>query len=68
MGSDVKRMLLRPSECADAIGVSRSKMYGMLARDQLPFVRVEGLIRVPVDALQRWIADQAAEHAAEGGR
>lgn len=63
----MERLLLRPIEAAEAIGVGRSKMYELLASGELPSVRIGCSVRVPVDALRAWIARQVAERA-EAGR
>lgn len=54
------RLMLRPTEAADAIGVSRSKAYQLIAEGTLPSVRLGGCVRVPVVALQQWIDAQLA--------
>jgi excisionase family DNA binding protein len=58
------RLLLRPAEAADAIGVSRSKTYELIAAGELPSVKVGGCVRVPLDALRQWIDRQLAERTA----
>lgn len=55
------RLMLRPTEAADAIGVSRSKAYELIAAGEIPSVKVGGCVRVPVAALQSWIARQLTE-------
>ncbi len=62
------RLMLRPSEAGDAIGVSRSKAYELIASGKIPSVKVGGCVRVPVAALQAWIDRQLAERAEAGGR
>jgi excisionase family DNA binding protein len=52
------RLLLRPVEAAEAIGIGRSKVYELLASGELPSIRIGGSVRVPVDALRAWIAQQ----------
>lgn len=54
----VDRLLLRPTEAAEAIGICRSKIYELLASRELPSIRIGGSVRVPVDALRAWIARQ----------
>jgi excisionase family DNA binding protein len=49
------KLMLRPAETAQAIGISRSKVYQLLANGRLPCVRIDGSVRVPVDQLRRWI-------------
>jgi len=58
-----ERLLWRPSEAAEAIGVSRSKLYELLSSKQIPSVRLGGSVRVPVDALREWIARELQQQA-----
>lgn len=60
----MERMLLRPAEAAEAIGVSRSRMYELLASGELPSIRVGRTVRVPVAALQAWIAERLKQNDA----
>ena len=62
------RLLLRPVEAAEAIGVGRSKVYAMLASGELPSVRIGGSVRVPVEALRAWIDRQVSAHHETSGR
>jgi excisionase family DNA binding protein len=54
----MEKLLLRPTEAADAIGIGRSKIYELLASGALPSVRIGSSVRVPVDSLRAWIAHQ----------
>jgi excisionase family DNA binding protein len=54
----MEKLLLRPVEAAEAIGIGRSKVYELIARGDLPSVRIGASVRVPVDALRAWIARQ----------
>jgi len=49
------KLLLKPAEAAEAIGVGRSKVYELLASGDLPSVRIGASIRIPVDRLRLWI-------------
>ena len=49
------RLLLKMSEVAQMLSVSRSTTYVMAARGEIPTVRIRGGLRVPVDALKAWI-------------
>jgi excisionase family DNA binding protein len=55
---DTTRLLYRPAEAADAIGISRAKRYALIAAGVIPSVRVGQSIRVPVKALNDWIEGQ----------
>jgi excisionase family DNA binding protein len=57
----VDRLLLRPTEAAEVLGLGRSKVYEMLGRGELPQVRVGGSVRVPIEALREWVLARATE-------
>lgn len=52
----VMAMLLRPEETSQLLGLSRAKTYGMIASGELPAIRCGKAIRVPREALEKWIA------------
>ena len=58
MPATTDRLMLRPSEAAEALGVSRSKAYELIASGEIPSVHVGGCLRVPLDALRAWIDRQ----------
>ena len=49
------RLLLRPSEAAEVLGVGRSKLYELITDGVIPTVQVGHRMRVPVNALRAWI-------------
>jgi excisionase family DNA binding protein len=61
-----ERLLFRPAEAGEAIGVSRSTVYALIAAGTIPSIRINGIVRVPVDGLKAWIARQAQEQSSEG--
>jgi excisionase family DNA binding protein len=58
--SPMERLLLRPAEAAETLGISRSRLYQLLAAGHLPVIRVGQSMRVPVQELERWVAAQLA--------
>jgi excisionase family DNA binding protein len=52
------KLLLRPDEAAELLGLGRSKLYALLKSGALPSVRLGGAVRVPAEALRRWVAQQ----------
>jgi excisionase family DNA binding protein len=58
-----QKLMLRPAEAAEAIGVSRSKLYEMIAAKEIPSIVVSGCTRVPVEALQAWITEEIQKAA-----
>lgn len=53
--SPVERILLRPPEAAEALGISVSKAYDLIKTEELPSIRLGGSLRVPVEALKEMV-------------
>ncbi len=58
------RLLLRPREVAVATGLSRSMVYELINRGEMPAIRVGKSVRVPVADLQDWIREHAMQQRA----
>jgi excisionase family DNA binding protein len=54
---DIEVLLLRPTQVAELLNMSRSKVYELIAAGKLPSIRIDGgrLTRVPYQALRLWI-------------
>ena len=48
--------LMTPLEAAQALRVSRSKVYALIASGRLPATRITGSVRIPRAALEQHIA------------
>jgi excisionase family DNA binding protein len=65
-GTGTPRLLLTVREAAEALAISRSKLYELFAAGVVDSIRVDGSRRVPLAALESYIADrQKAEKAEE---
>jgi excisionase family DNA binding protein len=62
----MEKLLLKPTEAAEATGLGRSKMYQLIAAGIIPSVRIGKSVRVPVEALRQWVNAQVASNAVEG--
>jgi excisionase family DNA binding protein len=61
------REFLKPVEVAEAIGISRTKVYWAIQRGEIPSTRIAGMLRVP----RVWVEQQvraALDGASEGER
>lgn len=65
MKSMAERILYRPAEMADAIGVSRARGYELIASGVIPSIKIGTSIRVPVDELRLWVKSQIETQTAE---
>jgi excisionase family DNA binding protein len=52
---------LRPSDLASQLGLTRSRIYQLLRAGELPSVRIGGVIRIPREAWERWLAERRDE-------
>ena len=57
----MERILLRPSEVAEALGVGRTTAYQLIRSGLLPTIRVGTSVRVPAEALRRWVTEAAEQ-------
>jgi excisionase family DNA binding protein len=58
-----ERVFLRVEEVAELLRLGRSKTYDLAAQGVLPGVRFGRSVRVPADALRRWLAEQCERQA-----
>jgi excisionase family DNA binding protein len=56
----VERLLLKPLDAAAMLSIGRSKIYEMIYRGDIPSVRVGGMIRVPLSAVEKFAHDAKA--------
>jgi excisionase family DNA binding protein len=56
-------LLLRPVEAARLLGIGRSKLFEMLARNELPVVRIGRCVRIPSRQLADWVTQCLAAEA-----
>jgi excisionase family DNA binding protein len=55
------RLLLKPQEAANALGISLRTLMAMRAADEIPYVELGARnLRFPVDALRDWLARRTA--------
>jgi excisionase family DNA binding protein len=56
----MERLAYRPTEVAVVIGLSRSKVYELIARGEIPSIRLGGKILVPAESVRKVIAEALA--------
>lgn len=57
----MERLLLKPTEAAEVIGLGRSKTYELISKGLIPSVRIGKSVRVPVASLRNWVEQQVRE-------
>lgn len=60
----IDRLLYRPAEVGEAIGVSRARAYELIAAGTIPSIRIGSSIRVPAESLKAWITRRLTEREA----
>ena len=53
-----ERLLLKPAEVVEMLGVGRSKVYEMLRTGEIPSIRMGRSIGIPRKALEKWVAER----------
>ena len=53
-----EKLLLRPAEAAEQLGVSRTRCYQLLKSGTIPSVKIGSSIRIPTGQLKAWIDDR----------
>jgi excisionase family DNA binding protein len=61
-----ERLLLRPAEAAEVLGIGRATLYALVLDGSIPSVRIGRSRRISVEALRRWV--EAREAAAFADR
>jgi len=60
----VPRLLMTVPEAAKALAISRSKLYELLASGAIASIRIDGLRRIPLTALEEYVSSLLAERTA----
>lgn len=60
----MERLLLKPSEAAEALGVGRTLFYQLVKSGAIPSCRIGKTICIPVAALKAWADSQTSESSA----
>lgn len=56
-----ERLTLTVREAAAATGIGRNRLYELVRTGEIPAVRVGRNVRIPRDALVRWLDDAARQ-------
>lgn len=51
----MEKLLLRPSEAADVLGLARAQVYLLCSRGVLPAIRIGRSVRIPVAGLREYV-------------
>jgi len=68
MVTKTAREFMKPVEVAEAIGVSRTKVYWAIQRGEIPATRIAGMLRIPrawVDARVKAALEATESEAAD---
>lgn len=65
-GTEIEPLAVSAAEAARLLGISRPKVYELIAREDFPAFKLGGRTLISVEGLRRWIKAQARE-AVDGG-
>jgi excisionase family DNA binding protein len=63
----VEQLLLRPEEAARALGISRTKLFELIASGEIESIRIGRARRIPADVLEDWVARRRTQADVVGG-
>jgi excisionase family DNA binding protein len=63
----MEKLLLKPAEVAELLGVARTRAYELIGSGKLPTVTVGSSVRVPAEALRRWVEENTSQGATPNG-
>ena len=58
------RLLLTVPEAAEALAISRSKLYELIASEAMASIRIDGSRRIPITVLEEYFSRLLAERTA----
>jgi prophage regulatory protein len=61
----MEKLLLRPIEVAEIIGLGRSKTYELISKGVVPSIRIGKCVRVPIEGLREWVKGQTVSQAVD---
>ena len=61
------KKLVTVAEASVLMGISRSLLYSLVMRGEVPSIKIGRARRIPVTAIDEWIAKQVAEAAEQEG-
>jgi excisionase family DNA binding protein len=59
------RLLLKPEEAAQVLSISRTTLFGLLQSNAIRSVKVGGLRRIPVEALEEFVIRLSGDTGAD---
>jgi excisionase family DNA binding protein len=65
---DAVRLLLKPDEAADILGIGRSTLYELLAAGRIESVQIGRSRRIPMTVLEEYVEQLRAEQRSPVGR
>ena len=57
------KLLLRPEEAAQSLGLSRARLYELMAEGSIRSLKIGRARRVPIAEIKNWIDSELAEQS-----
>jgi excisionase family DNA binding protein len=62
----IERLLIRPAEAFEIVGVSRSTGYQLISAGEIPAIKINRSLRIPVAQLRAWVERKVREKEGSG--
>ena len=61
MNQNIQQLLVKVPQAAAMLGISRSKLYELITRKEIPVCRIDRSVRISVDTLEKWVSSQVGK-------
>ena len=61
MNQNVQQLLVKVPQAAAMLGISRTKLYELITRKEIPVCRIDRSVRISVATLEKWVASQVGQ-------
>ncbi len=61
MNQTTQQLLVKVPQAAAMLGISRTKLYELITRKEIPVLRLDRSVRISVETLQNWVRSQVSE-------
>lgn len=63
MNQNTRQLLVKVPQAAAMLGISRTKLYELITRKEIPVCRIDRSVRIAVETLEQWVRAQVSSES-----
>jgi excisionase family DNA binding protein len=63
MNQNTQQLLVKVPQAAAMLGISRTKLYELITRKEIPVCRIDRSVRIAVETLEEWVKAQVSSES-----